>query len=148
MGTLVSVGNCIDCSQLTSTASAESLVSNRIHKFLFPLHMKQSPQHLLHTFTLTSFYYYWLIHQRNILPYLSSATTRNRIKHTTRHKHLWLPSTELIWGHDLYQWETTQPGILDIQFFPQLLFRECNGIYYYRYYSLPWHWILPIWGFL
>ena len=24
---------------------------------------------------------------------------------------------------------------------------SCNGIYYYRYYSLPWRWILPIWDF-
>ena len=28
-----------------------------------------------------------------------------------------------------------------------LLHGHCNGIYYYRYYSLPWRWILPIWDF-
>ena len=120
---MIYIGNGSDCSPLTVTASAESSVINRIHIFPFPLDTKQNPQHLLHTFTLTSFHYYSLIHQRNIFPYLSSVTTRNRIKHTTRHEHLSLPSTELIRGHDLYQWEITQLKTSEIQFLPLLLFQ-------------------------
>ena len=30
---------------------------------------------------------------------------------------------------------------------PLSLMSGCNGIYYYRYYLLPWRWILPIWDF-